>query len=120
MRIPLIAVAALAGIAIVGTPSSVSAVPLSGIAKDLASQTQATGSLLLQRVRDRHHRRRHHRDDAGAAAAGAIFGLAIGAIIASEAARHQQAVEWCMRRYRSYNPRTQTWVDYHGRVRRCP
>ncbi len=56
----------------------------------------------------------------GAAAAGAIFGLAIGVMIASQAAQNYQSVEWCMRRYRSYNPNTHTWVDYHGRVRYCP
>ncbi len=125
MRIPLIAVAALASIAVVGARSSAGAAPLSGVTKDLAQQTQATDSLLLQRVRDRHFRGHrgghgHGGGGAGAAAAGAIFGLAIGAMIASEAARHQQTVEWCMQRYRSYDPRTGTWVDYHGRIHRCP
>ena len=28
-------------------------------------------------------------------------------------------VEWCLNRYRSYNPRNNTWVSYSGRVREC-
>jgi hypothetical protein len=28
-------------------------------------------------------------------------------------------VAWCLNRYRSYNPRTNTWVSYSGRVRQC-
>jgi hypothetical protein len=28
-------------------------------------------------------------------------------------------VAWCLNRYRSYNPRTNTWVAYSGRVRQC-
>ena len=28
-------------------------------------------------------------------------------------------VEWCMDRYRSYNPRTNTWVSYSGVVHQC-
>jgi hypothetical protein len=28
-------------------------------------------------------------------------------------------VEWCLNRYRSYNPRTNTWVSYSGNVNQC-
>ncbi|HEX7108565.1 MAG TPA: BA14K family protein [Aestuariivirga sp.] len=28
-------------------------------------------------------------------------------------------VEWCLDRYRSYNPRTNTWVSYSGQVNQC-
>jgi hypothetical protein len=28
-------------------------------------------------------------------------------------------VEWCLDHYRSYNPRTNTWVSYSGEVREC-
>ncbi len=28
-------------------------------------------------------------------------------------------VEWCQGRYRSYNPRDNTWVSFSGRVREC-
>jgi BA14K-like protein len=30
-----------------------------------------------------------------------------------------QHVEWCFDRYRSYNPRYNTWVAYSGEVRQC-
>ena len=76
----------------------------------------------MQKVRYRGRRYHGHRggNNAGAVAAGAIMGIAIGAIIANQAAQHNRSVEWCMHRYRSYNPRTGTWVDYHGRIRYCP
>jgi hypothetical protein len=28
-------------------------------------------------------------------------------------------VAWCLDRYRSYNPRSNTWVSYSGRVQQC-
>ena len=28
-------------------------------------------------------------------------------------------VEWCLDRYRSYNPRNNTWVSYSGQVNQC-
>jgi hypothetical protein len=28
-------------------------------------------------------------------------------------------VEWCLKRYRSYNPHNNKWVSYSGRVREC-
>jgi BA14K-like protein len=46
------------------------------------------------------------------------FGLATGAIIAgsNNGSAH---VRWCSERYRSYNPRTNTWVGNSGRVYQC-
>ena len=32
---------------------------------------------------------------------------------------NSQHVEWCMDRYRSYNPRTNTWVSFSGVVHEC-
>jgi hypothetical protein len=28
-------------------------------------------------------------------------------------------IEWCLNRYRSYNPRNNTWVSYSGKVKEC-
>jgi hypothetical protein len=28
-------------------------------------------------------------------------------------------IEWCLKRYRSYNPRNNTWVSYSGKVKEC-
>ncbi len=127
MRIALIAAAALAGLTFAAAPSSVGAAPLAGATKDITQQAQSSGPEWLQQVQVRRGRggrvvrgggRRGN--DIGAAAAGAAIGLAIGAIVASEAARQNQAVEYCMQRYRSYNPQTGTWIDRRGRVHRCP
>jgi hypothetical protein len=71
----------------------------------------------------------------GGAAAGAAFGLIAGALISSamEQQRQQQyerqyqrqqvyddEVEYCMERFRSYNPRTGTYRGNDGRLYRCP
>ena len=118
MRLPML-VTAVAGGCILLVAASVPglAAPLAGIAKFLSQQT--SGNSLVQQVQRRRGIRRG-RGDAGAAAAGAIIGLGLGAIIASEAARREQGVEYCIQRYRSYNPETGTWVDRRGRVHYCP
>ena len=59
-------------------------------------------------------------------AVGIIGGLRVGGIIAESNRRryydggHSSAhYRWCHNRYRSYNSRTNTWVAYSGRVKRC-
>jgi hypothetical protein len=56
---------------------------------------------------------------AGAVAAGAAIGLLLGAIVATQA-QHQQGVDYCMQRYRSYDPRSGTFLGRDGRRYRCP
>src|SRR3990172_4498117 len=114
MRLPML-VTAVAGGCILLVAASVPglAAPLAGIAKFLSQQT--SGNSLVQQVQ-RSRGIRRGRGDARAAAAGAIIGLGLGAIIASEAARREQGVESCIQRSRSYNPETGTWVDRRGRV----
>jgi tetrahydromethanopterin S-methyltransferase subunit F len=120
MRLPLISAAVL-GASLLVPPAPASAAQFSGLSTSLPAQAQSFDSSLVQEVRYRGRRYyRSHRSDGGAAAAGAIIGLALGAIIASQATQYNRSVEWCMQRYRSYNPRTGTWIDYKGRVRRCP
>lgn len=115
MRLPKLATAVVGGcILLVAASVPGLAAPLAGIAKFLSQQTSENS--LVQKVQ----RRRRGRGDAGAAAAGAIIGLGIGAIIASEAARREQAVEYCMQRYRSYNPETGIWIDRRGQPHQCP
>jgi hypothetical protein len=60
-----------------------------------------------------------HGGDGGAVAAGAIIGLALGAIIAGQA-QQQNAVAWCSQRFRSYDPYSMTYLGYDGRRHRCP
>jgi hypothetical protein len=123
MRLPLF-FAAVLGASLLMLPAPAPAAQFGGLSNALPAQAQAVDGALVQQVRyrGRRHYHRGHRggSDAGAVAAGAIIGIAIGAIIASQAAQHNRSVEWCMRRYRSYNPRTGTWVDYSGRIHYCP
>ena len=64
------------------------------------------------------------RGNVGAAiGAGVAIGV-IGGIIAADQARRQgaydDAVEYCMQRYRSYDPVSQTFMGLDGRRRSCP
>ena len=112
MRLSLSTVGVLLGACLLAVPAQAATLAVS---KTLSSS--ASGNLLLLQVQYHH---RHHHGDAGAAAAGAAIGLAIGAIAAGEAARREQAVEYCMQRYRSYNPETGIWIDRRGRPHQCP
>ncbi len=82
-------------------------------------------------ARDHHHGYRHH----GNVGAG-IAGFAAGAILGGALAPHRyygpdyyayepppsygRGVHWCMRHYRSYNVRTQTYLGYDGYRHHCP
>lgn len=124
MRLQLSAAGALIGISLLMSPASTMAAPLAGaMSKDLVTQTDGN-SLVIQVQRRRGNRGFRGGGggggNGGAAAAAGIIGLAIGAIAVSEAARQQQGVEYCMQRYRSYNPETGIWIDRHGRQHQCP
>ena len=72
----------------------------------------------------RHYRgydRGYDRDDgdAGAAVAAGIIGLAIGAMAAGASRGGSSHVRWCMNRYRSYDPDTDTYIGRDGRAHRC-
>ena len=81
--------------------------------------------------------RRGRRSNGGAAAAGIIGGLLLGGIIASQAPRYYDpydpyypayrsypagdpAIAYCMRRFRSYDPYSMTYLGRDGLRRRCP
>jgi hypothetical protein len=143
MRAPLIGAVALAGIAFVVTPPSVSAAPLSGVAKAVTQQTQTTDFSAQKKPKKGGGQkvggkkgggpkvggkkggpgpaagRGGSGSNIGAAATGAAIGLAIGVIL-NEAARQQQAVQDCIDQHPSYNPNTRIWVDRHGGQHRCP
>ncbi len=67
----------------------------------------------------RHHGGRRGGDDGGAIAAGVLGGLLLGAIIANQA-QQQRSVEYCMQRYRSYDPYSRTYLGYDGLRHPCP
>ena len=120
MRIPILS-AAVIGASLLALPAPASAAQFAGLSNNLPVQAQSFDGTPVEQVRYyRRYGHHHGGGDGGAVAAGAIIGLALGAIIASQATQYNRSVEWCVQRYRSYNPRTGTWVDYHGRVHHCP
>jgi hypothetical protein len=74
----------------------------------------------------------YYRGGGGAAAAGVIGGLAAGAIIGGAIASQQaqaapvyaapgnDAVAYCMQRFRSYDPASGTYLGYDGLRHPCP
>jgi hypothetical protein len=120
----------LGGVALLGLallPENASAAAIGGAGNLL---NQPVAPLLIQ-VQQHPHRGGGHRgggghhggggggDGAGAAAAGAAIGVFLGAMMAVEAQR-QQAVQYCLRRFRSYDPGSMTYVGRDGRRHRCP
>ncbi len=72
----------------------------------------------------RHHRRwrehEHHDDDSSSLAAG-IIGFALGAAIVGSQAQAEHARtaderwdDYCSKKYRSYDPRSKTYLGYDG------
>jgi hypothetical protein len=114
------AVAILGGGLVVSFPT-VQAAPIAGGAFANAHVGQAASTTKVQ-YRHRYYRRhyhRHHHNDAGAVAAGAIFGLAAGAILGNAAANNN-AVAYCSQRFRSYDPGSGTYLGYDGYRHPCP
>ena len=113
----------MAALAMVSTMATVDAAPIgSSGAKSISAAVEKASPFVEVRHRGRWHRRWHrHRHDnyGGALAAGAIFGLAAGAIAANAAARND-AVAYCMRRFRSYDPASGTYLGYDGLRHPCP
>ena len=125
MRTLLLCGAAVLGLALM--PGIAAAAVVGGAAAtDLAVQSIARAPLIqVQHRRGGGHRGGGYRghggsgDGAGAAAAGAAIGLFLGAVIATEAQR-QQAISYCARRFRSFDPNSMTYVGRDGRRHRCP
>jgi hypothetical protein len=122
MRLSLSVTGALIGAGLLALSAPAAAAPISGGAsKSLMAQTLSGADLLVIQVRDRRGRRDYRRDrrrDDGAVAAGVIGGLLLGAVIANEALR-SRSVEYCMQRYRSYDPRSGTYLGFDGYRHRC-
>lgn len=82
-------------------------------------------------ARDRHHG--HRGDNVGAGIAGFAAGAILGGALASQPRyydpgyrayyprrSYRRAVRWCMEHYRSYDPRSGTYLGYDGRRHACP
>ncbi|MGR7995061.1 MULTISPECIES: BA14K family protein [unclassified Xanthobacter] len=65
----------------------------------------------------------YYRNNSGAWIAAGVAGIALGAAAAAAAQNAQNqrdAVAYCMQRYRSYDPRTGTYLGYDGYRHPCP
>ena len=114
------------GFSAVALPAA--AAPINGaISKSLVPLVSAQDTSIIQvqyrrggpRGGSYHDRRRGGGGDGGAVAAGILGGLVLGAIIANQA-QQQRSVEYCIRRYRSYDPYSRTYLGYDGRRHSCP
>ena len=119
MRLPVAITTVLVATSLLAVPAV--AAPLgAALSKDLAIQTQSAGQSSVIQIQ---HRRGGHRGgrggDGGAVAAGVLGGLLLGGIIASEAQR-SNSVDYCMRRFRSYDPQSGTYLGRDGYRHSCP
>ena len=122
-KFKMITATAMMGAALLMAPPVVQAAPISGntFTGVQAGKDNAAPLVEVQyRRRYRNHRsyRRNH-NNGGAVAAGAIIGLAAGAIAANAAAGNN-AVGYCSQRYRSYDPGSGTYLGYDGYRHPCP
>ena len=122
MRSQLFAAGALVGVCLLASPVSTTAAPLAGaVSKDLVTQTDGNSLVIQVQRRGRRGGRGGGGGGGGggAVAAGVLGGLLLGTIIANEAQRNQ-GVDYCMQRYRSYDPNSMTYLGNDGRRHSCP
>lgn len=130
MRLTLSVIGALIGAGLLALPVPAAAAPVSGaMAKSLLAQAgydslageRAQVIPAQYRPRRGPYRGRPRRggDDGAGVAAGIIGGLLLGAIIANQA-QQSRSVEYCIRRYRSYDRYSGTYLGYDGLRHRCP
>lgn len=129
MRLPVAMTSIVLAASLLAGP--VAAAPIGAASfKDLAAQTQSADAATVVQIQHRRgapgggHRgggggHRGGGGDGGAVAAGVLGGLLLGAIIANEAQRNR-GVDYCARRFRSYDPYSQTYLGRDGYRHRCP
>lgn len=128
----VLAAATFAGTAIVATQQASAAsfaAPAAAISAAASSQVEEVQYRRYGRgyYAPRGHYRRG--PSGGAVAAGVLGGLALGAIAAGAASQayaapppvavHPEWVDYCYSKYRSYDPRTNTYLGYDGRRHVC-
>ena len=124
MNAKILAAALLLGATSLTLTSQANAAPLTAGAAALTNTIPS----LAQNVQYYHHHRRyyghHHHHHGGSTAAGIGLGLAAGAIIggaiAAGQAQAQQNAAYCAQRYRSYDPRSGTYLSRDGNRYPCP
>jgi hypothetical protein len=116
----------LAAAMLIGSMTLASSLPAtSAPLMNSAGLSKATSSSDVTEVQYRRwHRHGHYRGGGGGGAAGLGIGLAAGAIIggaiAASAAQANQNAAYCAQRYRSYDPRSGTYLSTDGNRYPCP
>ena len=125
MRFPVSVSGAAIALALLAAPAA--AAPFGGaLSGNVAAPTALGEDSLAVQVQYRRGPRGGHRggggrgDDGASVAAGILGGLLLGAIIANEAQRSNRSVEYCVRRFRSYDPQSGTYLGNDGYRHRCP
>ena len=124
MRLSLAMTSVLVATSLLAVPAI--AAPLgAAVPKTIAAQIHSSDDTLVTQVQYRHgyrggYRYRDRSDDGAGIAAGIICGLMLGAIIANQSQRGGRTVEYCMRRFRSYDPNSGTYLGNDGYRHRCP
>ncbi|TKT70539.1 BA14K family protein [Afipia massiliensis] len=125
----LLAAVLLAGATALAVSQPATAVPLMNDAA--LSKAAPTGDVTNVQYyrrgyghRHHHHHGHYHRRGYGSTAAGIGIGLAAGAVIggaiAASQAQAQQNAAYCAQRYRSYDPRSGTYLNNDGNRYPCP
>ena len=120
----LLASALIAATAAVALPQSATSAPL--MSDTILSRAVSTSSDIenVQYYRRGYGYRGGYRRGGGGTAAGVGIGLAAGAIIggaiAASQAQAQQNAAYCAQRYRSYDPRSGTYLSTDGNRYPCP
>jgi BA14K-like protein len=124
LKVSAVMVALVSGVAMFSVGSA-SAMPLGGAALDSASKAAGRSLIIDVQVRRyRGYRGGRFVRRRGDAAAAIIGGVIIGGIIASQVARpyyyYDNAISYCMNRFRSYDPYSRTYLGYDGYRHPCP
>jgi hypothetical protein len=138
------ALASLLGASMLIMPTEVSAITIPPVQRDVPIQVGPSQDGLYQEIQNRRNPRRsyyrwrgrdypryrnrqgsyrHYRNGYYYSSPWWLltipFAAAAGAAIANSGSDGSSHVRWCSDRYRSYNPRSNTWVGYSGQVYQC-
>ncbi len=90
---------------------------------DNSAQQPARMQLAQYHHHHHHYHHHHHHHHHGGFFPGFAVGAAIGGMMAASPPpdyRYGRSVRWCMQHYRSYDPRSETYMGYDGRRHSCP
>jgi len=108
----LLATGALLGLYVLGTVAATGVMVAAGTAPAMAQRGRGRGG--------GYYRGRGRGYYGGAAVGVGIAAGVVGGAIIADQARRSNAEEYCMSRFRSYNPNTGTYITSRGEERPCP